>query len=364
MALAHRYEFVLLYDVVYGNPNGDPDADNAPRTDPETMLGLVSDVCLKRKIRDYVYLRYGGGERNKDADDGYTMDIFVQHSGILNNLIEEARAAVEVPHPRAGRRRGQRGNHALGQEAQGRAGALAEENAAGNTSAEGNAAAGASADENGAGEAVAANVPTALEKRTQRDLAREYMQKRYYDVRTFGAVMTTGANAGQVLGPVQIMISRSIDRVIPVELSLTRVAVTTAETAANQKSDGTMARKSVIPYALYRVEGFISPKIAEKTGFNEIDLNVLWDALYNMFEFDRSAARGMMSSQRLFIFEHNSELGNAPAHRVLNTIRVRRSESCVGPARSFTDYEVEVDVPPSGVTLREWPSVDAAVSSN
>lgn len=293
-AITHRHEFVFLFDVTNGNPNGDPDAGNLPRLDPETHKGLVTDVCLKRKIRNYVTL-------DKDGDAGFA--IYMQEKAVLNN------------------------QHAMGRKAVG------------------------------------------LEKETADELkklpkdeakAREltaWMCRNFFDVRTFGAVMSTGVNAGQVRGPVQLAFATSIDPVMPLEVSITRMAVTTQKEADEQGGDNrTMGRKHIIPYGLYRVHGFVSAKLAERTGFSDEDLGLLWQALINMFEHDRSAARGEMTARKLFVFEHESAMGNAPAHKLFETIAVERvSAEADDPARAFSDYQVSVnrEALPSGVTLHE-----------
>ncbi|SHF82622.1 CRISPR-associated protein, Csd2 family [Desulfacinum infernum DSM 9756] len=277
----NRYEFVLLFDVTDGNPNGDPDAGNLPRIDPETGQGLVTDVCLKRKIRNYVLL-------TRQGQPGY--DVFIKEKAVLNKLIEEA-------------------HQALGDEKQG-------------------------AD------------------RTEE--ARGVMCRRFYDVRTFGAVMTTGENAGQVRGPVQLTFARSVEPVVPLEHTITRMSVATeAEAERQQGENRTMGRKFTVPYGLYRCHGFVSAALAGQTGFSEEDLDLLWEALVNMFEHDRSAARGLMCSRRLVVFRHDSKLGNAPAHTLFERLQVRRSNGIHGPARAFSDYEVSVDESdlPSGVTI-------------
>lgn len=293
-AITHRYEFVFLFDVTNGNPNGDPDAGNLPRLDPETNKGLVTDVCLKRKIRNYVTL---------DKGDSEGFAIYMQEKAVLND------------------------QHAIGRKAVG------------------------------------------LEKETADELkklpkdeakAREltaWMCRNFFDIRAFGAVMTTGVNAGQVRGPVQLAFATSIDPVVPIEVSITRMAVTTRKEADEQSGDNrTMGRKHIIPYGLYRVHGFISAKLAERTGFSDEDLSLLWQSLINMFEHDRSAARGEMASRKLYVFEHESAMGNAPAHKLFETVVVERlTAEADGPARAFTDYRVSVmrDALPSGVTLHE-----------
>ena len=268
-----RYDFVYLFDCKDGNPNGDPDAANAPRVDPQDMHGLVSDVCLKRKIRNYV-LEANGGEE--------PFDIFVRQGAILNESITQA-------------------HKDLGHEVDGK---------------------------------------TKKATRDQVKDARAKMCHRYYDVRTFGAVMSTGPNAGQVRGPVQLSFSRSLDPILPMDISITRMAVTEGKEldAPNQ----TMGRKNLIPYGLYRCHGFISANLARDTGFSDDDLNLLWNALQNMFDLDRSASRGTMAPQKLIVFKHQSTLGNAPAHKLFERIAVTRKES-VQAARQFSDYEVSIN---------------------
>ncbi len=279
-----RYDFVLLFDVQDGNPNGDPDAGNLPRTDAETGMGLVTDVCLKRKVRNYAQL---SGQ-----------DIFIKEKGILNNKINEAYAALDIDLEAApadqkdGKKRNKKGT------AQG-------------------------------GEV---------------DKGRSQMCATYYDIRTFGAVMSTGANAGQVRGPIQMTFARSVEPVVAMEHSITRMAVATEAEAEKQSGDNrTMGRKYTVPYGLYRAHGFVSANLANQTGFSEEDLDLFWNALLNMFEHDRSAARGLMSTRCLFVFEHGTALGSAPASQLFERITVKRKDGSDGPARSFKDYEVEVD---------------------
>jgi CRISPR-associated protein Csd2 len=293
-AIAHRYEFVYLFDVTNGNPNGDPDAGNLPRQDPETNRGLVTDVCLKRKIRNYVSL-------SKGDEPGHA--IYMAEKAVLND------------------------QHALGRKAVG----LDKE----------------SKDE--------------LKKLPKDEAkAREitaWMCANFFDIRSFGAVMTTGINAGQVRGPVQMAFATSIDPVLPMEVAITRMAVTTAEEADKQSGDNrTMGRKHIIPYGLYRAHGFVSAKLAERTGFGDADLQLLWQALMQMFEHDHSAARGEMAARKLIVFEHDSAMGNAPAHQLFDLVRVmsKRADGDA-PARAFTDYTVEIgkaEIPP-GVKLME-----------
>ena len=278
----NRYDFVLLFDVKDGNPNGDPDAGNLPRVDPETGHGLVTDVCLKRKVRNYVQL--ANGDKN-----GY--DIFIKEKAILNNLIDQAHEQEEVK---------------------------------------------------------------TKEKGDKTEAARLFMCGRYYDVRTFGAVMSTGKNAGQVRGPVQLTFARSVNQIVPHEHSITRMAVATEAEAEKQQGDNrTMGRKFTVPYGLYRCNGFISAPFAAQTGFNEDDLNLFWKALLEMFEHDRSAARGQMATRKLIVFKHSSNMGSAPAHKLFDMVKITPIEK---PARDFNDYEGNISVPaqtdmPQGVTL-------------
>lgn len=281
--LANKYDFVFLFDVQDGNPNGDPDAGNLPRIDPETGHGITTDVCLKRKVRNYVLTA-------RPEAGGY--DIFVKEKAILNNLIDEAHEQPDVKKK---------------------------------------------------------------EKREKTEAARDYMCRRFFDVRTFGAVMSTGKNAGQVRGPIQITFSRSIDPIVVLEHSITRMAVATPEESEEQKGEArTMGRKATVPYGLYRCHGFVSASLAKQTGFSEEDLELLWSAFTEMFEGDRSAARGLMSSRKLFVFRHESALGNAPAHALFDLVKVGRSDGD-GPARGFSDYKIWVDKErlPKGVELTE-----------
>lgn len=279
--LKKRYDFVLLFDVKDGNPNGDPDAGNLPRLDAETGNGLVTDVCLKRKARNFVQLA-------KQGEAGY--DIFVKEKAILNNAIDEAHDS----------------------------------------------------------EVVKAQKKDA----DKTDAARQFMCAKYFDIRTFGAVMSTGKNAGQVRGPVQMTFGRSIDPIVSSEHSITRMAVATEAEAEKQKGDNrTMGRKFTVPYGLYVSHGFISAHLAAQTGFTTDDLNVFWEALEKMFWEDHSAARGEMNVRGLYVFEHDSALGRAPAHELFEKIKVERKDSSI-PARSFDDYKVTIDeTMPEGVTL-------------
>jgi CRISPR-associated protein Csd2 len=281
----NRYDFVYLFDCKDGNPNGDPDAANAPRIDPQDMHGLVSDVCLKRKIRNYALLAKGGKE---------PFDIFVQQGSVLNEKIQDAHNSLKQD----------------------------------------------------------VDAKNKKANRQQVANARVAMCKRYYDVRTFGAVMSTGANAGQVRGPVQISFSRSIDPILPLDLSITRMAVTDAKEA--DAPNQTMGRKNLIPYGLYRCHGFISAHLANETGFSDDDLALFWQALTQMFDHDRSASRGTMAPQKLIIFKHATALGSAPAHKLFERVTVVRKPG-VDAARSFADYVVTTsrDGLPTGVELLE-----------
>lgn len=281
----NRYDFVYLFDCKDGNPNGDPDAANSPRIDPQDMHGLVSDVCLKRKIRNFALLAKGGKP---------PFDIFVQQGSVLNDKILDGHKA--------------------------------------------------------AGNDVDGKKKTADRKQVQS--ARSEMCKRFYDVRTFGAVMSTGANAGQVRGPVQLTFSRSIDPILPLDLSITRMAVTEAKEA--DAPNQTMGRKNLIPYGLYRCHGFISANLANETGFGDDDLALFWQSLTQMFDHDRSASRGTMSPQKLVVFKHQTALGNAPAHKLFERVTVQR-KSDVAVARAFSDYEIKVNKTglPSDIELIE-----------
>jgi CRISPR-associated protein Csd2 len=299
MSLQHRFDFILVFDVQDGNPNGDPDAGNLPRIDPETGHGLVTDVCLKRKVRNYVLL-------NKNAAKGF--DIFVKEKAVLNRLIEGAYSDCQID-----------------LEAKPK-----------------NAADGEKRKDKGSGQG------------SEVDQARKKMCEAYYDVRTFGAVMSTGANAGQVRGPVQFTFSRSVDPIVPLEHSITRMAVATEEEAEKQSGDNrTMGRKATVPYGIYVCRGFVSPSLANQTGFSEADLALLWEALENMFENDRSAARGLMSTRKLFIFQHESPLGNARAADLFDRVTIKCKEGVEAP-RAFTDYIVQVNDKdlPTGITLQ------------
>ena len=298
--IKNRYDFTLIFDVKDGNPNGDPDAGNLPRIDPENGQGLVTDVCLKRKVRNYVLMA---------KHDEAPFEIFIKEKAILNNLIKKGYddAGIEL--------------------------VKQEKKDDGKKKAK---------DSKGQGDEV--------------EKARQQMCKTYFDIRTFGAVMTTGANAGQVRGPVQFTFARSVDPVSPLEHSITRCAVATPEEAEKQSGDNrTMGRKNTISYGLYVAHGFISPHLAAQTKFDSDDLELLWTALENMFEVDHSAARGMMSTCKLIIFKHDSALGNATSKSLFDRVKISRSPDGDNPPRSFDDYVVTInkDNLPSGVEIIE-----------
>lgn len=286
--IKNRYEFTILFDVENGNPNGDPDAGNMPRIDAETGYGIVTDVCLKRKIRNYI-------EAVKEDSTGYR--IYIKDGVPLNRSDREAFVSVGVE----------------------------EKNA------------------------------QSLKDEIDNKL-RDFMCANFYDIRAFGAVMTTFVksklNCGQVRGPVQISFAKSIDSIIPQEITITRVAITTEEDAKKKETE--IGRKHIVPYALYRADGFISANLAQKvTGFNEDDLSLLWEAIVNMFEVDHSAARGKMSTRELFVFKHDNELGNCPAHKLFDLIKITKKNGVIAP-RAYSDYVVNVDEEaiPNGVTLK------------
>ena len=290
--IKNRYDFVILFDVENGNPNGDPDAGNMPRVDPETGYGLVTDVCLKRKIRNYVETV------KEDAPDADHYRIYVKDGVPLNRSDAEAIQALGI------------------------------------------------------------SEDLKVAKRSDPDIdrrLRDYMCAHYFDIRTFGAVMTTfvkGAlNCGQVRGPVQLSFARSIDPVVPQEVTITRVAITTEADA--KKKDTEMGRKHIIPYALYRAEGYVSANLARKTtGFSEEDLDLLWKAILNLFENDHSAARGKMAVRELIVFRHDSELGNAPSYKLFDAVQVQHKPDVIAP-RSYRDYTVTVaETLPEGVTCK------------
>lgn len=313
-AISSRYDFLLVFDVANGNPNGDPDAGNLPRLDPETNKGLVTDVCLKRKIRNYTELAKGG-------EEGF--HIYVQEGAILNDKHRQAYKALRPD----------------------------------GTKVE---------------EAKKLNPESDAEAVELRD----FMCRNFFDVRTFGAVMSTGINCGQVKGPVQMTFANSVEPIMPLEISITRMAATNeaekkkravGEEEGNERTDNrTMGRKHIVPYGLYVAKGFISAKFAERTGFSENDLEFFFDALGNMFEHDRSAARGEMATRKLIVFKHDSSLGNAPAHTLFDRIKIHRQISGevreidgrldnYPPARQFSDYAITIDRDglPDGVEIIE-----------
>lgn len=292
-AIKNRYEFMILFDVENGNPNGDPDAGNLPRIDPESGYGIVTDVCLKRKIRNYV-------ETLKEDEAGYR--IYIKEGIPLNRSDSEACEYLGL-------------------------------------------------DEKG--------IKDAKKKDPDVDVKiRDFMCRNFFDIRTFGAVMTTfvkaALNCGQVRGPVQLGFARSIDPIISQEIAITRVAITTEKDAAEKKTE--MGRKAVVPYALYRTEGYISANLARRvTGFSEEDLELLWQAIINMFEIDHSAARGNMSVRELIVFKHSTELGNCPAYKLFDSVEIKKKDG-VGAARKFSDYTVTIhedQIPDSVEVIRK-----------
>ncbi|AHG77942.1 type I-C CRISPR-associated protein Cas7/Csd2 [Mannheimia varigena] len=285
MSIQNRYEFVFFFDVTNGNPNGDPDAGNMPRLDPETSKGLVTDVCLKRKIRNFIEMSY-------ENEAGY--EIYVKEKSVLNLQNKRAYEALGI-------------------------------------------------------ESEAKKLPK--EEAKAREIT-AWMCKNFFDIRTFGAVMTTEVNSGQVRGPVQLAFAQSIDPIIPLEVSITRMAVTNEKDLEKER---TMGRKYIVPYALYRVHGFISAKLAEKTGFSDEDIQKLWQALQLMFEHDRSAARGEMVARKLVVFKHDSELGNQPAHKLFDSVKVERINGEKDtPAKGYDDYCISVQAEGlTGVTVEE-----------
>jgi CRISPR-associated protein Csd2 len=279
-----RYEFVLFFDVENGNPNGDPDAGNMPRTDPETSCGIITDVCLKRKVRNYIDLF---------KNDRSRYDIYVRENAILNDTNREAYDTLGI-------------------------------------------------------EPVSKKLPK--DKNDAKNIT-DYMCNRFYDIRTFGAVMTTEVNCGQVRGPIQFGFAKSVEPVVPQEVTITRMAVTNKNDAEKER---TMGRKHIIPYGLYRVDGYVSAPLAEKTSFTDEDLELFWEALLNMFECDHSAARGHMSSRKLIIFEHETALGNAQAYKLFELVKAERKDA-EKPARAYSDYSITIDYSgtPAGVNIIE-----------
>lgn len=282
--IKNRYDFVFYFDVKDGNPNGDPDAGNLPRIDAETGMGLVTDVCIKRKVRNYVLMT---------KEEKPPFDIFIKEKAVLNNLLLEAyiRLGINLEEKPIEEKDGKK--------------------------------------RNSKGEAQGSEILHGREK----------MCTDYYDVRTFGAVMSTGPNAGQVRGPIQLTFARSVDPIVALEHSITRVAKTTEE--RSEKGGSEMGRKYTVPYGLYRAHGFVSAHLAAQTGFSDEDLNLFWEAMQNMFEHDRSAARGEMNTRKLVVFKHQTALGNAHTHNLFE--RVQHKKLTEGPARNFSDYEIYLD---------------------
>lgn len=302
-AIKNRYEFVILFDVENGNPNGDPDSGNMPRIDPETGLGIVTDVCLKRKIRNYV-------EMVKEGEAGHR--IFIKANVPLNRSEGEAFEYIGIP----------------------KASELANDK-------------------------LKKAVKELKDKGVDADIkVRDFLCQNFFDIRTFGAVLTTSVKAslnyGQVRGPVQLGFARSVEPITPQEVTITRVAITTEADALKKNTE--MGRKHIVPYGLYRCEGYISANLAQKsTGFSEDDLALLWEAIINMFEDDHSAARGKMAVRSLIIFKHESIFGNAPSHVLFDRVNISRTDpESSAPARSFADYVVSIDRDklPEGVSIK------------
>lgn len=324
MSLAHRYDFVLVFDVKDGNPNGDPDAGNMPRIDAETGHGLMTDVALKRKVRNFVGLVKDQDERDPALGEK-RFEIYVREKAILNHQNQRAYSAL---------------NLAVTPE---ESAELAMENVASDPKKKKPA----KDKRKGSADEVA--------------LARQWMCQNFFDVRTFGAVMSIGVNCGQVRGPVQLTFARSVEPIVALEHSITRMAVATEAEAEKQQGDNrTMGRKHTVPYGVYVAHGFVSSFLAKQTGFGADDLELLWQALGQMFEHDRSAARGEMSTRGLYVFQHDSELGNAPAHALFERLQVQPKEAGA-VARGFDAYAVAFDgqslavgqslQPAAGVTL-------------
>lgn len=297
----HRYDFVYLFDVKDANPNGDPDAGNLPRVDTETGQGLITDVCLKRKIRNYVQMTHPDDQREDSPTEHRAFDIYVREKAVLNVQHERAYKALDLKPDKQ-------------------------------------------------------KLPKSVESA---DALKQWMCSNFYDIRTFGAVMTTEVNCGQVRGPVQLAFSRSVDPVVTSEHALTRMAVTTTKEAEQQHGDNrTMGRKFTIPYALYRCHGTVNPFLARQTGFTEegedSDLETLIQALEHAFDFDASAARpaGSMNARRLIVFKHEKDLGNAPAHRLFGLVQIQRKDESK-PPRDIADYDIQVAQPPEGVETIE-----------
>ena len=287
--LKNRIDFVYIFDVQNGNPNGDPDAANAPRVDAEDMHGIITDVCLKRKVRNYVQTIVAEDDKN-EFREGY--DIFVKDKAVLDALVEKIYDYESVK--------------------------------------------------------IIKDKDKKKEEVKKKEEAKNLLCKNYFDIRTFGQVIATSGKQDQVRGPIQLTFARSVDEITPRPLTITRCAVTKEE-----KKERTMGRKNIVPYGLYVCHGFISANLAKQTGFSEEDLELFWDALKNMFDVDRSAARGLMSAQKLIVFKHDSVLGNAPANKLFDLVKVEKV--CDGAPRSFSDYTVTIDKDklPANVTVEE-----------
>jgi CRISPR-associated protein Csd2 len=286
MTIENRYDFVYLFDVKNGNPNGDPDAGNMPRLDPESGCGLVTDVCLKRKIRNYT-------ELTKEGFDGF--HIYIKEKAVLNTLNKGAYESLGL---------------------------------------------------------TSDSKKLPKEENKQKQLL-EWMCQRYFDIRAFGAVMTTGVNCGQVRGPIQFAFATSVEPIMPLEITITRMAVTKEEDIEKER---TMGRKHIVPYGLYRAHGFISASLAKRTGFSKEDLDFFWEAMIGMFDHDRSASRGEMAARKLISFKHDSPVGNASAHKLFDLVKIERQGDAKNPARDFKDYNVIIDHAkiPNGVQVQEY----------
>ena len=296
--LKNRIDFVYIFDVQNGNPNGDPDAANAPRVDAEDMHGIVTDVCLKRKVRNYVQTIVAEDDKN-EFQEGY--DIFVKDKAVLDALVDKIYDYESVK--------------------------------------------------------IIKDKDKKKEEVKKKEEAKNLLCKNYFDIRTFGQVIATSGKQDQVRGPIQLTFARSVDEITPRPLSITRCAVTkeekNTETDDVRQKERTMGRKNIVPYGLYVCYGFISANLAKQTDFSEKDLALFWDALKNMFDVDRSAARGLMSAQKLIVFKHDSVLGNAPANKLFDLVKVKKV--CDGASRSFSDYTVTIDKAglPANVTVEE-----------
>jgi CRISPR-associated protein Csd2 len=363
--LTNRYDFVMIFDVKDGNPNGDPDAGNLPRIDAETGMGLVTDVCLKRKIRNYTTLRFL--DKNEFSPKRY--DIYVKEKAVLGRAHVEAFETLGIE-------LGKESKKEIPEEIielledfiwpDGLSTEISESEGSQNLLVafdadvkgikeflkENNSDAKVKKFITNSLKGVTSRKPTA----TETEKGRSYMCNKYYDIRTFGGVLSlkSAPNCGQVRGPVQLTFARSIEPIVTLEHTITRMAVATEKEAEKQGGDNrTMGRKFTVPYGVYRSHGFISAHLANQTGFNQVDLNLLWDAIANMFEHDRSAARGEMNLRKLVIFKHDSMLGNAPAHKLFDRVKIKRVVNSDAPARKWLDYVVSIDEEnlPSGVTL-------------